>query len=102
MNDIVDAINNSTDPFIVVADDVNSEYLSSHITSMVPSLNKLKTEIMKRYIFASVSATDQISLPADKILGLDTTDAESLVIHFAGLGDQDNQELLILRSRLAV
>jgi hypothetical protein len=34
MNDIVDAINNSTDPFIVVADDVNSEYLSSHITSM--------------------------------------------------------------------
>jgi hypothetical protein len=46
---------------------------------------------MKRYIFASVSATDQISIPADKILGLDTTDAESLVIHFAGLGTDDNQ-----------
>lgn len=49
-----------------------------------------------RFLYAALSATDSISLPSDKVLGMETTDAESLKIHFAGLGEDDNQGFIDL------
>jgi hypothetical protein len=49
-----------------------------------------------RFLYAAVSATDSISLPSDKVLGMESTDTESLKIHFAGLGTDDNQGFIDL------
>ena len=44
-----------------------------------------------RFVYAAASATDSIAIPTNKILGIESGDTESLVIHFAGLGSDDNQ-----------
>ena len=44
-----------------------------------------------RFLYAAVSASDSIAIPAKKVLGMESTDTESLKIHFAGLGTDDNQ-----------
>lgn len=42
---------------------------------------------MKRFIYYAVSATDANVIPVDKILGMESTDDQSLVIHHDGFDD---------------
>ena len=49
-----------------------------------------------RFLYASISDTDSIAIPANKVLAMETSDTESLNIHYAGLGDDNNQGLIDL------
>ena len=43
-----------------------------------------------RFIYAAASATDANAIPVDNILGMESADAESLVIYHQGFDEQDN------------